>query len=63
MLTSAVFGTLSQNTSIFRSPWVVCRVMDIVLIKLDSVQEKYEYLSTKLIVNVQHHMHGPQEGR
>jgi hypothetical protein len=26
--TSAVLGTLSQNTSILRSPWVVCSVTD-----------------------------------
>lgn len=30
--TSAVLGTLSQKTSILRSPWVVCSVTDMVAV-------------------------------
>lgn len=31
-LTSAVFGTLSQKTSIFMSPWDVCSVTDMLMV-------------------------------
>lgn len=38
LLTSAVFGTLSQNISTLMSPRVVCKVTDIIIETADSSQ-------------------------